>query len=175
MTTTNAAGSFRQKMLTLRLLSVALAGGLLIFLGVQFVTTRCGSASSSATIMTTMSAAAWLAGLIAGFLLYQTQLNYRTLNALVANLSDDAALHAIYPRVQIACLIRWALLEGPALFAAVVLFLNGMNIRGQPILVVDLVVVLLSVALILLTVPSQQTMQEIVRQARRAGPSRPRG
>ena len=92
----------------------------------------------------------------------------------MVGLDDEAALHAIHLPLQSACLIRWALLEGPGLFAATVLFLNRMNLRGQPILLVDVFLVLLSSTLILITAPSEATMRELVRVARRSAPPRGR-
>ena len=171
------APSFRAMLQVTRLIAIALASGLLIFLVVVFIQFGKGGSSSggsSATLLTFIAAGMWCMGVAAGFVLYRQQLAPGALGPLVAGLDDEAALRAMSSRLQVACLMRWALLEGPGLFASVVLFLYQLNLRGQPVLVIDLGLALLSAALILLTRPSEDSVRELLRTTRRSATSVPR-
>ncbi len=169
-------GSLQQKLLVTRLLAVSLAGGLLLFLAVAVLATsgRPGSESGSAALLTAVAAAVWTVTLVLSFVLYQRRASPFALARHALGRDDEAALHAIHLQLQMACLIRWALLEGPALFAAIVLFLHRVDLRGQPVLLVDLLMVLISATLILLTVPNEETVRELLRVARRATATSPR-
>lgn len=169
-------GSLQHKLLVTRLLAGSLAGGLLLFLGVAVLMAqgRPGSDRGGAVLLTTVAAAMWTVSLVLSFVLYQRRASPFALARHALGRDDEAALHAILRPLQSACLVRWALLEGPALFAVLVLLLNRVDVRGQPVLLVDLVMVLLSATLILLTVPGEETLRELVRLARRATATSPR-
>lgn len=169
-------GSIQQKLLVTRLLAMSLAGGLLVFLAVAVLATqgRSGSDTGSAVPLTTLAAVLWTVTLVLSFVLFQRRASPFALARHALGRDDEAALHAIHLPLQSACLIRWALLEGSALFAAVVLFLHRVDVRAQPVLLVDLLMVLISATLILLTVPGEATLRELVRLARRATATAPR-
>jgi hypothetical protein len=170
------SGSIQQKLLVTRLISTAMATGILLFLCVIALMNRkpaAPAAESTVFMMTGIAAVIWTAGLLAGALLFQRQTAPTALASVIAGLDEEAASHAIFPRIQAAFLMRWALLEGPALFASVVLFLNHMNLRARPLLGIDLLIAAASSAIIVLTTPSEDWLRDRVRAARRSPASRP--
>ena len=169
MNNATPAPTLRQKLFVIRTIAFALSTGIMMFLGVTLFLGResQGEPSSSLVTFTGISASLWVGGFIAGFVLYRILTSPRTLAPRVAGLEDDTALHALIPQVQVACLVRWALLEGPALFACITVFLNKHALNTNSLLPLNVAIAIASAALIMVTVPREHTVREMLRCARK--------
>lgn len=176
MPPTPADPTIQQKLMITRTIAFALSSGVIMFLGIVLFLGKTGSAQPNPSIplFVGLCAVVWVTNFVAGRLLFQRRLAPAALAPLVAGLDDEAALQAIFPQVQVACLIRWALLEGAALFACVILFLFHSSLTTQPMLSLCVALAIASSGLILLSAPQVMTLQELVREARRAAPARAR-
>ncbi len=166
--------TIQQKLLVTRIIGFALINGVVLFLAVTFFMNKAApiAPTGTVTLFTGIAAILWVTMLFAGKLLYARQLSPSVLSPLIENRNEDDALHIVYPRLQAACIMRWALLEGPAMFACVTLFLYHASLKTQPILWINVAIVVLSVAMIALSIPSEASLRELIRTTRLSG-SRP--
>ncbi len=168
MNTTASSPTLRQKLFVIRTMAFALSTGIMMFLGVTLFMGRDGEGkpSDSLVTFTGISASLWVGGLLAGLVLYRILTAPRMLAPRVAGLDDESALHALIPQLQVACLVRWALLEGPALFACVTVFLNKHALNTNSLLPLNVAIAIASAALIMVTVPRENAVRELLRQTR---------
>lgn len=166
--------TIQQKLLVTRIIGFALINGVVLFLAVTFFIDKPASVAPTGTVtlFTGIAALLWVTMLVAGRLLYARQLSPSALSPLIENRNEDDALHIVHPRLQAACIIRWATLEGPAMFACVALFIYHGSLKAQPILWINVAIVVLSVAMIALSIPSEDSLRELIRTTRLSG-SRP--
>lgn len=171
MSPTAPASTIQQKLMITRTLAFALSSGVIIFLGIVLFLGKSGAAqpNSSIPVFIGVSSMSWVACFLAGRILYQRQLAPAVLAPLISGLDDEAALQAMFPKVQVACLIRWALLEGAAMFACVTLLLFHTSLPTQPALSLCVAIAIASAGLILLSSPQEATLRELLRTARERG------
>ena len=161
------ANDLKAKLLVTRMMSFALAAGPVLFLIVVLLAKRGSPAGGGPMpmILTGMVSLIWLGGALAGPFMYRQMVSPEKLALRLAGKDEAGALNTVFAAVQVASLMRWALLEGPALFAVMSLFMNHGSLQAQPLLWVNPALALVSSAGILLTAPTEQTVRDLLHQA----------